>query len=256
MVTPETITYVFVFTFIGSILSLLGGLILLRKRLWEGEHGVHLLAFAAGVLLATAFLDLLPESLHESNDDPNIFLAGLAGIVLFFFLERFIINFHPHDHENHHEVEKQSLVSLILLGDGFHNFIDGFAIATSFLVSVPLGITTALAVAAHEIPQEISDFTILLRSNLGTAKAIWFNILSGLTAMVGAALALFFAEALETYLGLILAFTAGMFIYIAATNIIPELNHVYLKERKWHQMVFFVAGLVIMYFAIQYLHFE
>jgi zinc and cadmium transporter len=220
------------------------------------NKGVHLLAFAAGVLLTTAFLDLLPEALHESGDNPSTFSAGLTGVALSFFLERFIINFHPHTHENHHEVEKQSLVGLVLFGDGFHNFIDGFAIATSFLVSVPLGITTALAVAAHEIPLEISDFAILLRSNLGVTRAIWFNILSGLTALVGAGLALFFAESIEPYLGLVLAFTGGMFIYIAATNIIPELNHVYIRERKWHQMAFFVAGLLVMYLAIQHLHLD
>jgi zinc and cadmium transporter len=252
----ETVIYIVAFTFIGSILSLLGGFILISKKLWKGETPTHLLAFAAGVLIATSFLDLLPEALHESGDDPNIFLAALFGVVTFFFMERILISFHPHEQTNSEEVKNKSLVSLILLGDGFHNFIDGFVIAGSFFVSTQLGIVTALAVAAHEIPQEISDFTILLKSGLKASKAVWFNILSGLTALVGAFLAIFLSEFLESYLGLILAFTGGMFIYIAAANLIPELQHIYIKERKWHQAAYFIVGLIAVFLAIQFLHFE
>lgn len=252
----ETIVYVLVFTFIGSIASLAGGFILLKRNLWQGENSTHLLSFAAGVLLATAFLDLLPESLGESPDGANIFLACLVGIVAFFFLERMFVNFHPHEdgEEKLLGSRRKSVVSLIIFGDAFHNFIDGFAIASSFLVSIPLGITTALAVAAHEIPQEISDFVILLRSDLGAKKAILFNILSGLTAIVGALAALFLAGIIEDYLGLILAFTAGMFIYIAASDIIPELQHMYLKDRESHQAVFFVVGILTVFITIQLLH--
>lgn len=251
----ETFLYVMVFTFIGSIASLAGGLILLKKKLWEGENSVHLLAFAAGVLLATAFLDLFPEALKESANNPNVFTAALLGLVIFFFLERFFVSFHPHinKEEELESSRRKSIVSLILFGDGFHNFIDGFVIATSFLVSIPLGITTAFAVAAHEIPQEISDFTILLRSNLGAKKAITFNIISGFTAIIGALIALFMADSIKPYLGLILAFTSGMFIYIAASDIIPELQHIYLKERKWHKAIFFVIGIVTVFLTIQIL---
>lgn len=253
---PETVVYIFAFTFIGSILSLFGGLILLKRKVWEGETGVHMLAFAAGVLIATSFLDLLPEALHESGDDVNIFLAAMLGLVVFFFLERVLISFHPHEKEQLEQAKQQSLVSLILLGDGLHNFIDGFVIAGSFLVSTELGIITALAVAAHEIPQEISDFTILLRSGMKASKAIWFNILSGLTALIGAVMAIFLADFIEPYLGLVLAFTSGMFIYIATVNLIPELQHTYLKERKWHQTAFFLIGIIAVYLTIQFLHFE
>lgn len=252
----ETIVYVLVFTFIGSIASLAGGFILLKRNLWQGENSTHLLSFAAGVLLATAFLDLLPESLGESPDGANIFLACLIGIVTFFFLERLFVNFHPHedDEEKLLGSRRKSVVSLIIFGDSFHNFIDGFAIASSFLVSIPLGITTSLAVAAHEIPQEISDFVILLRSDLGVKKAIIFNILSGLTAIAGALIALFVAAWIAPYLGLVLAFTAGMFIYIAGSDIIPELQHMYLKDRESHQAVFFVIGILTVFITIQLLH--
>lgn len=252
----ETVIYVLVFTFIGSILSLAGGFVLLKRKLWEGEHGAHLLAFAAGVLLATAFLDLLPEALAETNENSNIFLAALLGLVTFFFLERFFVAFHPHS-DGEIEMEgsrRKSIINLILFGDGFHNFIDGFAIASSFLVSVPLGITTAFAVAAHEIPQEISDFTILLRSGLSAKKVIIFNVLSGLTALIGAVLALFISNLIASYLGLILAFTSGMFVYIAASDIIPELQHLYLRDRKSHQAIFFVIGIIAVYLTIQLLH--
>ena len=252
----ETIVYVLVFTFIGSIASLAGGLILLKRNLWQGENSIHLLSFAAGVLLATAFLDLLPESLKEATDGANIFLACLVGFVTFFFLERFIVSFHPHEEDAERmEVSRQkSLVSLVLFGDGFHNFIDGFAIASSFLVSIPLGITTSLAVAAHEIPQEISDFVILLKSGMGVKKAILYNVLSSLTAIAGALITLFISGLIEAYLGLIIAFTAGMFIYIAGSNIIPELQHIYLKDRKSHQAVFFVVGILAVLLITQILH--
>lgn len=250
---PETIAYIFIFTFIGSIASLIGGFILLKRNLWEGENSVHLLAFAAGVLLATAFLDLFPEALEESLENPDIFVFGLLGVVVFFFLERLFVSFHPHDNTDIEGSRRKSVVSLVLFGDGFHNFIDGFVIAGSFLVSTPMGVVTALAVAAHEIPQEISDFTILLRSGLGAKKAIIYNILSGLTALAGAVIAILITDSIEPYLGLILAFTGGMFIYIAASDIIPELQHMYLKERKWHQATFFVVGILAVYITIQLL---
>ncbi len=252
----ETISYILLFTFIGSILSLLGGFLLLSKKIWKGETPTHLLAFAAGVLIATSFLDLLPEALHESGDDPNIFLAALFGVVTFFFLERILISFHPHEQVEDSEVKQKSLVSLILLGDGAHNFIDGFVIAGSFLVSTELGIVTAIAVAAHEIPQEISDFTILLRSGMKVSQAVAFNILSGLTALVGAVLTIFLSETIEPLLGLILAFTGGMFIYIAAASLIPELQHLYIKERKWHQAAYFLVGIIAVFLTIEFLHFE
>lgn len=251
----EIVLYILGFTFIGSILSLAGGFILLWKKIWEGENSVHLLAFAAGVLLATAFLDLLPEALEESNSSPDIFVATMLGLVTFFFLERILVSFHPHNDTSSLEgSRRKAVVNLILFGDGFHNFIDGFVIASSFLVSIPLGVVTSLAVAAHEIPQEISDFTILLKSDIGAKKAIIFNILSGLTAMLGAITTLFLADLLEPYLGLILAFTGGMFIYIAASDIIPELQHIYLKDRKWHQAAFFVIGIVTVFLTIKLLH--
>lgn len=252
----QTVSYIIVFTFIGSILSLLGGFLLLSKKIWRGETPVHLLAFAAGVLIATSFLDLLPEALHESGDDPNIFIAALLGLVVFFFLERILISFHPHEKVDEEEAKQKSLISLVLLGDGVHNFIDGFVIAGSFFVSTELGILTALAVAAHEIPQEISDFTILLRSGMKASKAIGFNILSGLTALIGAILAIFLAEFIEPYLGLVLAFTAGMFIYISCVNLLPELQHIYIKDRRSHQATYFLIGVIAVFLTIQLLHFE
>lgn len=250
----EIIFYVLFFTFVGSLLSLLGGALLLWRRVWEGENSVHLLAFAAGVLLATAFLDLLPESLHESGDNPEVFLAALGGIVVFFFLERFLIHFHPHSPENSSKISGKPIVSLILVGDGLHNFIDGFVIATSFLVSIPLGITTTIAVAAHEIPQEISDFTILLKNGVKPAQAIVFNIASGLAAIVGAILALVLTDVIASSLGFFLAFTAGMFVYIGGSSLIPELQHLYQKDRRWHQAVFFVVGILAVYLTIKLLH--
>jgi len=242
----ELVIYVLIFTFIGSILSLLGGLFLFWKKLWQGESTIHLLAFAAGVLLAAAFLDLLPEAVKETSNLSEVFSAALAGMIVFFFLERFLLWFHHSDrehYEHHQEAHKEKpIVWLIILGDSLHNFIDGVVIAASFLVSIPLGITTTLAVAAHEIPQEIADFSILIASGVKIKKAIFLNVLSALTAIVGSVLTLFIFTSLERYLGSILGFTAGMFLYIGGANLIPELHHAYLKDKKWHQAFFLLFG--------------
>jgi len=142
----------------------------------------------------------------------------------------------------------------VIVGDSFHNIIDGFAIATSFLASIPLGIITALAIAAHEIPKEISDFIILLRGGMKVKKAIIVNMLAGLAAMIGAFLTLLMSQIVEKNIGYLLSFTAGMFIYLASSTIIPELQHAYLTERKWHQGVFFLVGVLAVFFIIQILH--
>src|SRR3989344_3951971 len=150
------LAYIILFTFLGSLGALVGGLILISNKNFALKVSHFLASFAAGTLLGAAFLDLLPEAAHEAEElGINIFLWTLIGILFFFFLERIIHWFHHHESKHQHEHEVKSTLPLIIIGDTVHNFIDGIIIAATFLVSIPLGIVTTLAVAAHEIPQEI-----------------------------------------------------------------------------------------------------
>lgn len=236
------LVYIIVFTFIGSILSLAGSLLLLVQKKTTEVFSNNMINFAAGVLIAVAFLDLLPEAAKEAKSYENIFLPALIGFVGFFFAERFIQWFHYH-----HGHGEEASTFLILIGDGVHNFIDGVAITASFLTSIPLGITTAFAVAAHEIPQEIADMTVLLANGLSKSKALFYNFLSALTAFAGALLAYFFASYIEQYLYFFLSLTAGFFIYIAASDLIPELHEKYLENKKFWSVGIFVLGILAVF---------
>ncbi|MBI3282758.1 ZIP family metal transporter [Candidatus Curtissbacteria bacterium] len=232
---------IILFTFVGSIASLVGSFFLLiRRNLTESFSG-GLINFAAGVLLAVAFLDLLPEAL-EAAGGSDVFIPTLAGFVGFFFAERFIQLFHHH----HGHGEKPTTL-LVVAGDGVHNFIDGVVITASFLTSVPLGITTSLAVAAHEIPQEIADMGVLLANGLSKKKALLLNFLSALTALIGAILAFYFSEFVEANLYIFLSITAGFFIYISASDLIPQIHEKYLQNKKFNQISLFVLGIIAVF---------
>ncbi|MCH7541462.1 ZIP family metal transporter [Patescibacteria group bacterium] len=220
---PTILLYILFFTLVGSVVSLAGGIALLYKEQLAIKISHFLASFAAGTLLGTAFFDLLPESLEESGNT-NIFFWALLGMLVFFLLERMIHWVHHHNKE-HKQDEVEATVPLIILGDSVHNFIDGMIIAATFLVSIPLGIITTFAVASHEIPQEIGDFGILLNKGMRRKEVIIFNLLSAATAMVGALLIFFVGERVVTILPALLALTAGFFIYIAASDLIPEIHH-------------------------------
>lgn len=251
----STLGYIILFTLIGSVFSLVGGLFLLfnEKRTLKYSH--FLAAFAAGTLLGTVFFDLFPEAIEEARSTGSasslqtssgqadvVFVWVLVGILGFFLLERFIHWFHHHQHDYEDEPIKPT-VPLIILGDSVHNFIDGVVIAATFLVSIPLGIVTTLAVAAHEIPQEIGDFGILLHKGLRRKKVLMVNIGSALTALVGALISFWVGERIETSLPILLSITAGFFIYIAASDLIPEIHH---ENRKG----FAVAETALMFLGV------
>lgn len=224
----DTLGYILVFTFLSSIVSLLGGVILLAKEKLAHKISHYLASFAAGALLATAFLDLLPEAFHQVKESEiNVFMLTLLGILIFFLLERFIHWFHHH-HE-HQGQEDQSTVALITIGDSVHNFIDGVVLAATFMVSIPLGMVTAIAIAAHEIPQEIGDFGIMLHKGVSRKKILFLNFLSAFSALVGALLTYFIGDSIESLLPIFLSLAAGFFIYIAASDLIPEIHN---EERK------------------------
>lgn len=250
----DTLAYIILFTFIGSIVSLIGGIILLMKEKFAVKISHLLASFAAGALLGTAFIDLMPEALEHSKEaglEINIFWWVLIGFLIFFLLERFIYWFHHH--HDHPGKETKPVVSLVILGDGVHNFIDGVAIAAAFLVSIPLGVVTAMAVAAHEIPQEIGDFGILLHHGVKRAKVLWLNILSAATALVGAILTYLLQESIESSLPIFLSVTAGFFIYIAASDLIPEIHGEKRQDYAFWETVLLLLGVLVVFVAISML---
>jgi zinc and cadmium transporter len=230
-----------------SGMSFLGSLTLLGKGIFKENYAASLVSFAAGVMLSAAFLDLLPEALEE-KPEPVLFTAVFAGMIVFFFLERFVLWFHHH-HDAH---GAKPTTILVLVGDGIHNFIDGVAIAATFLTSPALGLTTMLAIAAHEIPQELADFSILTANGMPKKKALWFNFLSGLTAIAGGIFGFFFLENFAHHLWWVIAFTAGMFLYIASSDLIPELHREFSRKQKWQHTLPFVIGIVL-FWCITYL---
>jgi zinc and cadmium transporter len=251
----STLGYILLFTFLGSIVSLLGGVALLAREKFAIKISHFLASFAAGALLGTAFFDLMPEAAHEAEHlaeetgvDYNIFLWTLVGFLIFFLMERFIHWFHHHHDDSH--TKGKPIVALVTFGDAVHNFIDGIAIAATFMVSIPLGIVTTFAVAAHEIPQEIGDFGILLHHGVKRGKVLFLNFLSALTAIAGAMLAYFASDSLEGLLPVFLSVTAGFFIYIAAADLIPEIHNEEKKKIAAIESVLLLVGVFTIYFFI------
>lgn len=245
----DTLSYILFFTLIGSVISLIGGILLLIREKFAIKISHYLSAFAAGALLATAFFDLLPESfehMEELGIEVNIPLWALVGILSFFLLERFIHHHHSHGQAQ----EKKAVIPLVILGDVMHNFTDGVAIAATFLISIPLGVVTSLAVAAHEIPQEIGDFGLMLQRGMARKKVLLTNFYSSLSALAGAVLTYIYKDQIEQLLPLVLAVTAGFFIYIALANLIPEIhNRDNQRVAFWESVMLFV-GVLVVYFAI------
>ena len=184
---------------------------------------LFLVSFAVGGLFGDAFIHLLPESYESLGIRLTTSLYIIAGILIFFILEKFIRWRHCHIPASDHHVPP--VVALNLIGDGVHNLIDGIIIGASFSASVPLGIATTLAVILHEIPQEIGDFGVLIHGGLTVKKALLFNFLSALTALAGVLISLLIGQYLKNYTLILIPITAGGFLYIAGSDLIPELHH-------------------------------
>lgn len=253
----STLTYILLFTFIGSIGALIGGVLLISHKKFALKISHYLASFAGGVLLGTAFFDLLPEALHEGEKyNVDIFAYTLFGIVFFFLIERFIHWFHHHEKHHEHDREIKSTVPLIVLSDTIHNFLDGVVIAATFLVSIPLGIATALAVFAHEVPQEIGDFGLLLHKGMSRTKVIVVNVFGALVSFIGAIISYQLGEKIEGYIPIFLALTAGFFIYIASSDLIPEIHYERDRKKAIIKSVLFILGIVVLWGAITFLPHE
>jgi len=231
-------------TFIVCLISLIGIFALLLRQDLLHRILFWLIGFSAGALIGGAFLHLLPEALEKSSSTP-VFYFLILGIVLFFFMERY---FHwRHCHEEACAVH--AFTYLNLFGDGIHNFIDGMVIAGSFVVSVKLGIVTTLAIIMHEIPQELGDFGVLIYGGLSKKKALMYNFISAFTAMFGALIGYFIADFAEGFSGVILPLAAGGFIYIATSDLIPEIHKETNRRRSTAALVAFLLGIIFMALA-------
>lgn len=249
-----TLAYILLFTFLGSIAALAGGLVLLSRKEFALKISHFLAAFAAGTLLGSAFFDLLPEASDVAEGTKiDVFFWTLIGIILFFSLERFIHWFHHHEGHHEHEKETQSTLPLIIIGDTVHNFLDGIVIAATFLIDIPLGIITTLAVASHEIPQEIGDFGLMLHKGLSRMKIIGINILSASVAFLGAIITFTFGDVLQGYIPLFLALTAGFFIYIATSDLIPEIHYEKRRGFALGKSVLLVLGVFVIWLSVTFL---
>jgi zinc and cadmium transporter len=229
-------SYALLATILVSCISLVG--VVLFVTTWSERLEVATLSFAAGVLLSTTFLELLPTAVSAGHS--GILGATLASIVGFFLLERFLSwwHIHPDEHTGHAGF-------LILVGDGVHNFIDGVVIAAAFISSPAAGFATTLAVAAHEIPHEMADYGVLIGSKFSRTKALVLNFLSGLTALVGAVACFALRSYVEPHLPWFMAASGGMFIYIAAAGLIPELHHPRWRT-TWISTAPLLAGIALM----------
>lgn len=207
-----------------------------------------LVALAAGALLGDGVIHLIPESL-ENMTAISFSAATLGGMVAFFILEK-VLRWHHHHHTHdigHPEVVVNPLGPLVLIADGVHNFIDGIVIGASYLISIPAGIATTIAVFLHEIPQEVGDFSLLLFAGYSKGKALFFNFLSGLTAVLGAVVAIVLGGTLESFNAFAGAVTAGGFIYIAAADLVPELQQKHSLSDTAVQVFALILGIAAMF---------
>jgi zinc and cadmium transporter len=256
--------YIIIFTAVGGVLSVLAaGVFLLLPDKQRDAVLPHGISFAIGALLAVAFWGLIPEAFEAVKPEQFQSLSGtiLVGILGFFVLEKLLVwrhchfgdcaayddeeeHDHNHEHGHHHGVSK-SAGALIIIGDGIHNFVDGVLIGAAFLTDVQLGIVTSLAVAAHEIPQEVGDFAILLQSGYGKGKALFYNVLASLTTVIGGVLAYFSLADLHDSLPYFLALAASSFIYIAVADLIPSLHKKTDTKTSLQQIALITAGVLL-----------
>lgn len=233
----------------------LGSIIIVAKHFWSQGTEIRLVSFAAGVLFATVFMDLLPAAAKGVAEPKGLFTAMLLAMIGLFFLERFTGRDHSHgdaaEHKDHHHQQSSSRY-FIIFGDGLHSMIDGFAIATSFILSTDVGIITTLAVLAHEVPHQIGDYSILRRRGMGRWRALIVNATSALTALAGVVITFAFQAGVVDHLNLLIAATAGMLLYIAAVNLLPEILHGHAKGRALY-VTPFVTGLVLIGLLVQLL---
>ena len=284
--------WIIIFSLLGGVLSVIAASVfLLFNDKYQRKLLPHTVSFAIGALLGAALLALLPHAitLNENVDMHDLGLTILIGLLGFFLLEKMVLWRHCHSshcevhspsnintssevhapsnlnksnevhspsesHTSGHEHQKDASGTLIIIGDAVHNLVDGVLIAAAFMTDVDLGIVTALAVAAHEIPQEIGDFAILLNSGYKRGRALFFNVLASMATLVGAVIAYYSLQSMQQALPYILAIAASSFIYIAVADLIPGLHKKTELRETLQQITLIALGVVTIYWAHSTLH--
>ena len=255
-----TLLYIVLATFAGGLLSVLIAASLTLALLARVVR--NLVSLSAGVLLATALLHVLPEAFESTASPHSLFATLLAGLMFFFLLEKAELYRHNHHHEgdghhHHHHFDVQQAGQggwSVLVGDSIHNFCDGIIIAAAFLTDVQLGIVTSLAIIAHEIPQEVGDYIVLLNAGLSRKKALFYNALSGLSAVVGGVLGYFVVGPWEALFPYLLVVASSSFIYVAVADLIPQLQQRMPWKDTAAQLAWLAAGMALIAVVVRLVH--
>jgi len=236
------LAYIILATFIVSLISFVGVVSLAINDTILNKILPILIGLSAGALMGGALLHLLPEAV-EKNSELDVYMVVLLGFILFFLIEK-VLHWR-HCHKGQCDVHTFHYMNLV--GDSIHNFIDGLIMAASYVVSLPLGITTTIAIATHEIPQEIGDFAVLVYGGFSKKKAILLNFVVALTAVIGGIVGFFISSLVENIVIYILPFAAGGFIYIAATDLVPEIRKELDMKKYMATLLVFICGILIMW---------
>jgi zinc and cadmium transporter len=257
-----TLSYIIVATLAGGLLSVLAAASLTVHLL--GRIVKSLVSLSVGVLLGTALLHVLPEAFESKTEPHALFATLLAGLLFFFLLEKAELYRHGHHHEgddphhhHHHGFDAEQAGRggwSVLVGDSIHNFCDGIIIAAAFLTDVRLGVVTSLAIIAHEIPQEVGDYIVLLNAGLSRTRALVYNALSGLAAVVGGVVGYFVVGPWEALFPYMLVVASSSFIYVAVADLLPQLQRRLPARETLAQIGWIVAGLAVVLAARQLLH--
>ncbi len=258
---PVIVWIIFVTTLGGLLSALAASILLLFSSRKRTDLLPHLVSFATGALLGAAFLGLLPHALEGAGPENfhRIGAAVLAGIIAFFVLEKLVLWRHCHhdDCEAHGPSDEQRANAsgvLILIGDGLHNLLDGLLIAAAFLTDIHLGVVTALAVIAHEIPQEVGDLAVLLNAGFARRRAFILNLLASLTSVLGGIAGWFWLDQARDILPYILAIAASSFLYVAVADLIPGLHKTLDAKASVQQLILIVAGIIVIAYTHQVAH--
>jgi zinc and cadmium transporter len=255
-----TLFYIVLSTLIGGVLSVVVAASLTFAVL--GALVKHLVSLSAGVLLGTALLHVLPEAFEMGADPRALFATLLGGLLFFFLLEKAELYRHDHHHvgdghDHHHDFDAQQAGRggfSVLLGDSIHNFCDGVIIAAAFLVSPELGLTTSLAIVLHEIPQEVGDTIVLINAGFSRRKALAYNAISGLAAVLGGVIGYFVVDGWHRLFPYLMVAAASSFIYVAVADLLPQMQRRVPVKDLIAQVVWIAAGLGLIVFAISLMH--
>ncbi|MEK7543557.1 MAG: ZIP family metal transporter [Patescibacteria group bacterium] len=243
------------YSLIAGLFSLAGGalLLVLGTRIRQAIT-TSLLSFAAGAFIATSLTDLIPEAIEQADDPHPILMAVMVGLVAFFILERFLMRYGSRSDRHEHADHTETLPTLLILGDTIHNFLDGVVIAIAFVANPALGLTTTLAIAAHELPQEIGDFSVLLNHGWSRMKVLLVNVLQSLATIPGVIVGFTAGNVFTPHLPSFLGVAGGIFLYLGASDLIPELHHRAGHKHVLRVVVPFIASIFLVTILVRLTH--